>query len=380
MRSLRLGVSPQEIDPLSWFTGRAVPLVFAGLVVLYGAFRIPTWFTTSIPWLQPLAVLLCASACVLVWVLARPLRPPLGWGAGFVIMLIAGTSLVVSAAGYSRTALSIELWWAPFGLALAIASLAPYLSTRRTLVVGGVGAVVASVLGFFVLRPDFAVWGPVSTLLIIATPPLCGLVAAVTFSYVLVSRMTPIIEHRSQSVLPLEATDKVAEDIERVRLARLTARALPFLEAVVDSGRITPTDHALAGELARRLRDDLVTQSNLTWLDTIAATSRLVVIDPERRASSLGPTQRTALRALLQAVLDTPGADSSSLLVDLRGRPDGATAVAVSIDIDLPEGRRIVHLAPHYLALGTAVDDLRWDTQTLRFTVPGDELQRPTSR
>lgn len=372
MRSSRLGVSPQEVDPLSWFTGRVVPLVFAGLVVLYGAVRIPTWFTTSMPWLQPLAVFLCAAACVLVWVLARPLRPPLGWGAGVITVLIAATGLVVSAIGYSHMKLSIEIWWAPFGLALAIASLAPYLSTRRTLVVGGVGALVASALAFVALDSDFSVWGPVSTLLIIAAPPVCGLVAAVTFSYVLVSRMTPIIEHRSESVLPLEAMDQSAEQVERLRLARLTARALPFLEGVVDSGRITPTDRALAGQIARRLRDDLVTQSNLTWLDGIADASRLVVIDPERRASRMGPTQRTALRALLRAVLDTPGADSSSLLIDLRGRPDGATAVAVSIDIDLPEGRRIMHLAPHYLTLGTAVDDLHWDTQTLRFTVPGD--------
>lgn len=373
-----LGVSPQELDPLSWFTGRVVPLVFAGLVLLYGAFRIPTWFTTSMPWLQPLAVLLCAAACVMVWVLARPLRPPLGWGAGIVTVLIAGTGLIVSAVGYAGTELSIELWWAPFGLALAIASLAPYLSTRRTLVVGTVGTVIASALAFGFLESDSTVWGPLSTLLIISAPAICGLVAAVTFSYVLVSRMMPIIEQRSQTVLPQEVNDVVAEGVERLRLARLTARALPFLEGVAASGRITPTDRALAGQLARRLRDDLVTQTNLSWLDGIAAESRLVVIDPERRASRLSPSQRTALRGLLRAVLDTPGADSSSMLIDLRGRTDGATAVAVSFDIDLPEGRRIMHLAPHYLTLRTAVDDLRWDAQTLRFTVAGDDLNRAT--
>ena len=102
-----------------------------------------------------------------------------------------------------------------------------------------------------------------------------------------------------------------------------------------------------------------MTQSNVSWLDSIASTSRLVVIDPERRAVTMRAAQRTALRALLQAILDTPGTDAGSLLVELRSAPDGSTAVGVSLDMELPEGRRIMHLAPYYLTLGTEVKDLQ---------------------
>ncbi len=363
-----LAVSPQQLDPLTWFTGRVVPLVFAGLVVLYGAARIPTWFTSDRPWLQPVAVVLCAGACVFVFLMTRPLRPELGWGAGIVTVLIAGAGLIASSIGYAGQQLSIELWWAPFGFALGIASLAPYLSARRVLVLGGVSTVIVTVLAFWFIDPDVTVWGPLSSMIIIAAPIVCGLVAAVTFSFVLVSRMMPVIEQRSQLVLPREAMDAGAEQVERLRLARLSARAVPFLVGIAEAGRITPADRALAGQLARRLRDDLVTQSNLTWLDSVAEDSRLVVIDPEHRAGRMRPAQRTALRALLRAVLDTPGADSTSLLIELRGRPDGATAVAISMDVELPEGRRIMHLAPYYLTLRTAVDDLRWDATSLSFT------------
>jgi hypothetical protein len=38
------------------------------------------------------------------------------------------------------------------------------------------------------------------------------------------------------------------------------------------------------------------------------------------------------------------------------------------MDVDLPEGRRIMHLAPYYLTLRTAVDDLTWDATSLSFT------------
>jgi hypothetical protein len=368
MERSHLAVSAQQLDPLTWFTGRVVPLVFAGLVVLYGAMRIPTWFATRLPWLQPLAVLLCAGACVFVYLMTRPLRPQLGWGAGIVTVLIGGAGLIVSSLGYAGTELSIELWWAPFGFALAIASLAPYLSARRVLMLGGVSTVILTVLTFWLIEPDVTVWGPLSSMIIIAAPIVCGLVAAVTFAFVLVSRMMPVIEQRSRLVLPREEPDAEAEQVERLRLARLSARAAPFLDGIAEAGRITPADRALAGQLARRLRDDLVTQSNLTWLDSIADGSRLVVIDPEHRAGRMSPSQRTALRSLLRAVLDTPGADSGSLLIELRGRADGATAVGVSMDVDLPEGRRIMHLAPYYLTQRTAVDDLSWDASSLSFT------------
>ncbi|MFC5500970.1 hypothetical protein ACFPJ4_01815 [Lysinimonas soli] len=366
-----LTVSPQQIDPLSWFTGRVVPLVFAGLIVLYGAFRIPTWFTTPLPWVQPLAVLLCATACVFVYVMTRPLRGEPGWIVGIVTVAIGGAGFVLSAIGYAGTNQSIELMWGPFGLALAISSLAPYLSARRVLVLGGVGTLVFTLLAYWFIQGDARPWGPLTTMVIIASPVICGLVAAVTFSYALVNRMLPVIEQRSQRVLTRLPYDEEAERTERLRLARLSARAVPFLEGIAASGEITPQDRGLAGQLARRLRDDLVTQSNLSWLDSIASESRLVVVDPERRAERMRPAQRTALRAMLRAVLATPGADRGSLLIDLRGRPDGATAVAISMDVDLPEGRRIMHLAPYYLTLRAAVDEMNWDTRTLSFTVTG---------
>jgi len=370
MDRANLAVSAQQVDPLTWFTGRVLPLVFAGLVVLYGAARIPTWLTSPLPWLQPIGILLCAGACVFVFMMTRPLRPQLGWGVGIVTVLIAAAGVVVSSIGYSGVDVSIELWWAPFGFSLAIASLAPYLSARRVLVLGGVSTVIVAIVAFWLVEPDVTVWGPLSSMVIIAAPIVCGLVAAVTFSFVLVSRMVPVIERRSQLVLPLEVADAEAEQVERLRLARLSARAVPFLVGIADAGRITHADRTLAGQLARRLRDDLVTQSNLTWLDSIADGSRLVVIDPEHRAGRMRPSQRIALRSLLRAVLDTPGADSWSLLIELRGRPDGATAVAISMDVELPEGRRIMHLAPYVLTLRTEVDDMTWDASSLSFTSP----------
>jgi hypothetical protein len=368
-------LSAYDVDPLSWFTGPLVPLVFAALNLTYGVtLAIITWIQVGNPRLQFAAVIIITSACLFVHVMTRPMRRRIGWRVGAIAMGIASLGFLVSALGYTNIVFQIELWWAPFGVALVLASLAPYLSARALVLLGTASMVVTAPVAYLLVLHKVPNWGLVSTLLIIVSPIVSGIVATATFSYVVVSRMQPLLERRSLSLVSAEAarTDEV-EDAERVRLAQLTARAVPFLEGIIEAGVVGPTDRALAGQMARRLRDDLVTQSNLSWLNSVAAGNRLVVIDPEHRAGKMRTAQRTALRALLQAILDTPGTDSGSLLVELRGADDGSTAVGVSLDMELPEGRRIMHLAPYYLTLGTAVKDLQWSRDRfikLSFNLP----------
>ena len=365
-----LRVSAREVDPLSWFTGSFVPLVFGGLNVLYGGtFAVLTWGSSPEPLLQVAGVALCAAACVLVQMLTRPMRRRFGWrGAGVAVALgVAG--FVLSAIGYSDTMLAIELWWAPVGLALVIASLGPYLPARAIIVLGTAATLIAVPIAHLLIQPPTIAWGPVATDVIIATPIVSGIVATAAFSIAVVARTLPLIERRSQTMLSLDAPRGAQnEQAERDRIARLISRAAPFIDDIARSGQVTSADRTLAGNLARRLRDDLVTQSNLSWLDSVAY-DRLVVIDPDHQANRMRASQRTALRALIRAILDTPGTDAGSLLVELRAHPDGSTAVGVSLDFELPEGRRVMQLAPYYLALRGSVDDLEWSNdEFLRVT------------
>jgi hypothetical protein len=375
-RFLRL--SAQDADPLSWFTGSLVPLVFAGLSLLYGGtFALLTWEASPDPVVQLVGVALCTAASVLVYVLTRPMRRRLGWGGAAIALSIGVAGFALSAIGYAHTVFSIELWWAPFGLALVLASLGPYLPPRAIILLGSAVTVVAVPIAYVFVRDAVTDWGPVATVIIISSPLISGIAATAGFSLAVVARTLPLIERRSQAMLSLDAPQGARhEELERERLARLIARAAPFLEGVATSGRVSGADRTLAGQLARRLRDDLVTQSHLSWLDSVAQ-DRLVVVDPDHRAGRMRASQRTALRALIRAILATPGTDAGSLLVELRAHPDGSTAVGVSLDFELPEGRRIMHLAPYYLALRGSVDDLEWrDDKFLRVTFnlpPGNE-------
>lgn len=363
-------LSPQQVDPLSWFTGPLVPLAFGALTALYGGLLIAfTWSQSSWPLLQPAALALCVGADVLIHVATRPLRQPIGWGLGALALVISAAGMVLSAVGYAGGSFAIELWWASGAFGLTIASLGPYLPVRRLLVLGTTSIVVVVVASVAVLYPVAGNWGTLGNALIASYPAVIALAATVTFGYIVVSTMMPMLENPSRIMFAGQAVrDDAAELVERATVARLTARATPFLERIAAAGRIEPADRALAGQLARRLRDDLVTQSNLSWLDSIATKSRLVVVDPDQLARRMNTAQRTALRALLQAILDIPATDSGSLMIELRRAPDGATAVGVSLDMALPEGTRVLHLAPYYLTLRTTVRDLAVDRDTLRLT------------
>lgn len=371
-------VSAQQVDPLSWFTGRSVPLAFSTGALLYGAVLVVvTWNQGGTPWLQPIALVLAVSSGAIIHFASRPMHQQMGWGIGAVAILPATLGMILSAVGYAGSEFSLVLWWAPGALALAIGGLGPYVTGRTIAVLGASAAIIATLVSVQFVHPADDAWGPVATAVIMAYPPLLGTTSTVAFSYSVVSHSLRILESPSRVVvagrtIPDEATLRQ----ELATIARLTARATPFLERIADAARIVPADRALAGQLARRLRDDLVTQTNLSWLDAIARESRLVVVDPDRLARRMNTVQRSALRGMLRAILDTPGTDSSSLLVDLRRAPDGATAVGVSLDMALPEGRRILHLAPYFLGLNTTVDDLiveRGALPRLSFRIPADQ-------
>lgn len=365
-----LRLSAQEVDPLSWFTGSLAPLVFAGLNLLYGGtLAVLTWGGTDAPMLQVVGVALGVSASVLVYLMTRPMNRRMGWGGASVALGVGILGLAVSAVGYAHSTLAIELWWAPFGLALVIGSLGPYLPPRAIILLGSAATLIAVPVAYALVRAEVVGWGPIATAVILALPPVTGIVATAGFSLAVVARTLPLIERRSQAMLTIDAPRGARnEALERERLAGLIARAAPFIEGIARSGTVTPADRTLAGQFARRLRDDLVTQTNLSWLDSVAP-ERLVVVDPDHQASRMRSSQRTALRGLIRAILDTPGTDAGSLLVELRAHPDGSTAVGVSLDIELPEGRRIMHLAPYYLALKGSVEDLSWsDEKFLRVT------------
>jgi len=367
-----LTVSPQQIDPLSWFTRPLVALSFAVLITVYGSGTIfITWDQVGNPVLDLLAVLFFALACVYVQWRTRPFLGAFGVRNAIVALLLAVAGLAISTIANQQSMLLVQHWWAPVGAGLVIATLGPYSSVRRIVLYGTVLTLLTAAAGLLAFLNPTSVWPPVSAAIVGGATGCVALVATSVFSYVVVSRTQSLLGGAGLPVDVSAVRDDAANRVERRTVARLGARVAPFLEGLAEAGVVTDADRALAGQLARRLRSDLVQQANRSWLDMVAENGRIFVVDPDHRAERMNQAQRSALRGLLYAALRNPATDVGSLFIELRGQDDGSTAVAMSLDMNLPEGRRSMLLAPYYLALQTTVSDMTYDParELLRFEV-----------
>jgi hypothetical protein len=365
-------LAPQRVDPMSWFTRPLVPLGFGAMVLFFGfAVLSATWRLTTEPWLDIVAVLLMASACALVQLGVRPLRPAFGVRQAVAPLGLTVTALVLSTASGLESTVLAQHWWAPIGVSFVVATLGPYSSVRATLAYGSGLTAVTAVCGAIAFVTPAVVWPPLSVAVITGGAVAVATVATCVFSWVFVSSARSLPDGDDSEEPSLQAAE-AARRVERRTLARLGTRVAPFLASIADAGEVTAADRALAGQLARRLRSDLVSQANRTWLDRVAMFGRIYVVDPGRRADRMNPAQRTALRALLMAVIEHPAATVGTLFIELRPEDDESTAVALSLDFALPEGRRAMMLAPYYLTLQATVDDLSWDParDLLQFQLP----------
>ncbi|WP_353988156.1 hypothetical protein [Ruicaihuangia caeni] len=368
-------LSAHETDPVNWFTGSLVPLVFGALALAYGtAFTVLNWDAGGSPLLQLFAVALAFGGCMVVHAISRPLRPPIGWAGAALALSMSTAAFLLSALGYAEARIGIELWWAPFGLALTLGSLAPYLPARALLMLGSAATLTAVPIAAFAVSGSWGEWGPVGAMFIIASPLTSGIAASTTFSVSVVARMLPLLEQRAKAKLALDASRGArVEAMERRRLASLTAPAVPFIERVLEAGRVEEADRATARDLARGIRDQLVSASRLTWLDSMGD-DRISVSDPAQSAERMRADQRVAFGGMISAIIDQLDAGAGTVRVELRGTERGATAVSVSIDAQLPGDGLQLRLAPYFLALRGTVDEFRMDDGArlrIAFTIPG---------
>jgi len=369
-------LSPQQADPLSWFTGPQLPLLLGAGAGAQGVVSaLSLWNLWGSPWLQLAAVPFFLFAGVLTSVWTRANRPELGTGRGFLVLGIALLGFVVSTLGTNGGGVHIEHRWAPIAVAMILGSFAPFSSPIRMLWFALPPVVVVGVLGSAPSADGSEIWGPLGRVVITIAPVLIAVVASIVFSVTLVDRIVLLSRVRPAGMDDAGASIPDAESLRSESLARVHAQVAPFIEAIARDGVITDADRTVAAQLARELRADLVQAANSSWLDTVGRESGLVVNDPTGLADRMDEAQRAALQGLLRVVLDNPVVDRDSLLIDLRPQSDGSTAVALSLDVDLPEGRRIMMLAPYYLTLKTTVDNLSWaDGRSLlfKFQIPAD--------
>jgi hypothetical protein len=375
VRSLTL--SPHAVDPLSWFIRPFLPITFAIVMAGVGSvFVVATLPDFDSPVHQSVALLCFVLACLTIH---RPVRLRLGpfrWWHSVLPLALSWLGVAVSGMGVATSDGEISRWWAPLGVALVLAALAPFNSALVLAGAGLLGTVACAVAGGLAFAAD-ETWPTLSIIMVSALTPLQATAATILFSAFIVDRAL------RWSSLPIQANlgpnknlDFSQWNSERDELKLLSDRVLPFIEQVASDGFVSLHDRTVASGLAREVRDALLKTLDRSWLDNLPSGHRLRVVDPGVLAGRLTLAQRGAVRSLLVAVLDSAALEPGTLSIELRDSADGGVAVGLSMRLNLPEGKRMMLLAPYYLTLQATVDDLEWDDRdqlSMRFRIPAPE-------
>lgn len=381
--------SPREVDLLSWFTGPLVPILFGGMACTFG---LAVTFALEVEpvnvRLGVFAIVVMAVAFSIIAFLVSPRRIRSKTAITILPISVGWIAMILAVASEWGSTAAFELRWPTIAFGLLVASLAPFLSPLRILVIGvpsffvSVGLTAANLA----MRPDPTHWPFVVDLLLGSGMILVAVSAATVFSYQVVARTmqwaaSPRGPELSSSVLGEAARRR---DIHQEYVS-VSDRVLPLLERVTGAGFVTQEDRDEAKALAEGLRSELVERSNRSWLESLTRQMNITVIDHDRLAERMNPDQRSALLGLLTAATEEFATRATRLVIELRGEADGATAVAISADRSLPEGQKLTLLAPFYVTLVATVDDVTWESGErlrVRFRVPpqGSGSRKPAKK
>ena len=352
--------SPWDADPLSWFTAPNLPVAGAGFGAAYGVLVLSVGGQAgSRPLLQVMALVFSVAALIGENLVTRPPRETLTLRTALPLALLSSGALTLSAVGYLGEPLAVELWWAPLVTSLTLLAMSPYASSQRLAVVGAVMLTLAAVTVLVFVVPDETAWPPNTIVMIALFPIVIGVFGGVVLVQAITTGLARWSERPLEFAAPLGDVEALVAEVDAVTSERV-ADARQLIRRVLDHGEITAADAKLAAESAERLRAELTVDVDRTWLERVALGAPLRVDDEHRLADQLDLAQRTALRALLDAMLAPDETRIGFARLELRRTDDGAVAVALRIASSLPDGRRETFLAPYYVGLKSAVDKLRW--------------------
>jgi len=373
--------SANEVDTLSWLTASLVTAWVPALIVALGAGAVLIGGQgAAAPGFQWAAAILAALATAAIHFAARPARRRFGTATAIVVAVLASSAVLISGWGIARGGegadreLIPELWWAPVAVALVVMSLSPFVPGRVFLPAGAMVA-GASVLGAAWATEPLAAVSPGAEVVIAASSPLFALIGGTFLTRSLIDEVQGWRSGVVDTMVAPPAREKAVAIVDRSTRGALTHEALPFLRAIAEGATVDAATRARAAELAAELRTALVDREGSGWLGAVIARRPVHVTDPHRLADRVSLDQRAAILALIDGVFSDETAGVYAARLELAPGADGQVAVALTLDLELPEGRRTAVLAPYYLTAKSVVRDISWTngrSLIVRFGVDGE--------
>ncbi len=381
-----------DIDTLSWLTSSLVSSWVAIAVAVFGLSSIIVGGQGGYrPAFQLVAVLVMTGAAYVIHRGALPSRNRFGPSRAALVFGLASLAVMISAlALVDRSILipavadllpepadprfALELWWAPVCAALVVMATSPFVP-GRVFVPGSLLVVAATAVsaGFVATERQSAL--PLADVVVVASSTVFAVIGGIVLNRSLVTSVQSWRRGQSSSAPADDAVESATEVIDRISGGRFSTAVVPFLERIEKAPSLTARDQRTAARLARDMRQALVDHGDRSWLSAHLAGRPAYVTDPYRLAETITLDQRAAIIALIDGLFNDPDAEVFGARLDLAPAEDDAVAVAVTVGLSLPEGRRTSVLAPYYLTVKSVVRRIEWrggESLVVTFDVDSD--------
>lgn len=369
----------QQIDPLGALKQRPVTLVIALFAVVLAAGRsIVTRDPGSDAVLSVVAIVFVGIAALGIVFASSPLRAPFS-RLRFVVVLGSGIlgAVTEAAAGFGHD-LVIRDDWGSAATGLLLLACAPYRPGRDLAVGTAVAAVVITVI-VVLETPYFTTEAPAPLFVAVGVTPVVALgVGSAVYSSTFVrlveqwlSRAAILTEESAQEMRP-----GIARSVQQDSVTGLNRDVVPFFTDLVERGEVTEDDRQRAGTAATAIRQRIVAESDRSWLEQILLDicprgQAGMVVDRSGLAERMTSDQRTAIRAILQAIATDTAAQASSLGIVLHD-DDPLVRALIRVESTSPDLAVRQHYAPYFAVLRILFRDLQVEVSgsflTLRFS------------
>lgn len=310
----------QRRDPVSGVNG--LPLTVIGSIgaVLYAILMTAlNRQDIDYPLLTVIALAAVLAAFSLLAVAASPLRPPVSRAVHVGGLALLLGAMALNAASMAQSNLYIQDDWGSLVIGLFGLFISPYRPPRELIAFSVLAAVFA---GFIALLqvPSFATPIPPFAFVVIAVTPLLALSLAGAAYASEVLRITARWQNRAEQAvqqLAIERLGGITRSVQQDRVTILNQDVVPFFTGVLERDEVTGADRVRAAAIASRIRSMMVHEVDRTWLEAAVDELRAggEIRDPDRLADAIAGEGRSAIRALIVALVNLPEFDPGSLRI-----------------------------------------------------------------
>ena len=286
--------------------------------------------------------------------------------------------MVLSAMSMIESNAFVQDDWGTIAVGATCLILCPYRPPREQVIAAVLASLFAGVV-VLVQAPTFVSGIPVFAYVVMAlTPLLCMALASAAFASIVLRMLRRWQSRANRAVRALaeEHREGITRSVQQDRVTILNRDVVPFFTAVLGQDELTDADRERALEISNSIRASVVADVDRTWLDVVVGQASKgaladVVVDRHRVATAMTTDQRTAMRALLVAILSHRGfeRDGFSLAItDAGSRADGVIHASFTPADPARRAEFAPYLAIFHVVFVDLVVDLAPASVTVRFS------------